>query len=357
MTALRSPTVQTTMYAALFYEPGDVRYEQMSMLHPGPGEVVIKVESALTCGTDLKAFRRGHPVLLKNYPSPFGHECSGTVQAVGEGVTKFTSGQRVVAANSAPCMTCFFCGKEQYNLCENLDLLNGAYAEYLKIPAQIVRLNTLPVPQHTPFEAAAFAEPLSVSIRGIEACNIKPGDRVAVIGLGAIGQLLIRLAKMQGAHVVGFGRNPLKLELAKSFAQADTVIDLNRIADPEQIINEHTPSGYGFDVVIEAVGLPLTWEKAIQLVRRGGLVNLFGGCETGTKITLDTRRIHYDEITLISLFHHTPHHFAKALEYITTGTIDPTPLITHVLPLNCVTHALELVSEGKALKVALKPDA
>jgi L-iditol 2-dehydrogenase len=357
MSTLLKSTVNATMKAALFYEPGDVRYVDMAMPVPGAGELVIEMKAALTCGTDLKAFRRGHPVLLKNTPSPFGHEGAGVVSAIGEGVTRFAVGDRVVAANSAPCMHCFYCYKGKYNLCEDLDLLNGTYAQYLKIPARIVRKNTLAIPEGIAFEAAAFSEPLSVSLRCIDACGIRPGDTVAVIGLGAIGQMILKLAKLKGATTVGLGRNPLKRETARTFAEADVVVDLKEYTDPQQIVKDFSPEGRGFDVVIEAVGLPVTWENAIQMVRRGGVVNLFGGCESGTRISLDTHRLHYDEITLLSLFHHTPEYFRMAMEYISTGLLDPTPLISLELPLHCVTEALELVAEGKAIKVALKPDA
>lgn len=355
MTPILTTPTQTTMKAALFYKPGDVRYEEMPIPVPGAGEIVIKVEAALTCGTDLKTYRRGHPVLLKSFPSPFGHECSGTVHAIGEGVTRFSIGDRVVAANSAPCMDCFYCKKEKFNLCEHLDLLNGAYAEYLKIPAQITERNTLRIPEGVSFQAAAFTEPLSVSMRGVDACNIQPGDHVAIIGLGAIGQFLVKLAKLQGAHVTALGRNPLKRTMAQTFGKADVVLDTTNFPEPKQIVEEFTPEGRGFDVVIEAVGQPVMWENAIAMVRPGGLVNLFGGCERGTSITVDTRRLHYDEITLISLFHHTPEYIRKALGWISTGQLDPTPLITMELPLHSVIHALELVSEGKAVKVALTP--
>lgn len=349
-------SVKTMMQAALFYAPGDVRFEAMPVPQPGPGEIVIQVQAALTCGTDLKTFRRGHPVLLKNFPSPFGHECAGVVSAIGEGVSQFQPGDRVVAANSAPCMDCFYCQKGSYNLCEHLDLLNGAYAEYLKVPAQIVAKNTLTIPEHVSFEAAAFAEPLSVSLRGIEACRIQPGDHVAVLGIGAIGQFMVKLAKLQGAHVTAMGRNPLKRNMAQSFGQADIVLDIGHVSDFQHIKAEYTPGGHGFDVVIEAIGLPQMWETAVSLARRGGLVNFFGGCESGSKIQLDTRRLHYDEITLVSPFHHTPEHFQKALEWVSNGHLDPTALITHELPMNCVIHALEMVAKGQALKVALKPD-
>jgi L-iditol 2-dehydrogenase len=354
-TLLHQFPIQTKMKAALFYQPGDVRYEEMDTPIPGPGEIVMKVEVALTCGTDVKTFRRGHPVLLKQFPSPFGHECAGVVAAVGEGVSRLVPGDRVVAANSAPCMHCYFCHRHHYNLCENLDLLNGAYAEYLKIPAQIVNVNTHLIPEGVPFEAAAFAEPLSVSMRGLDACRIRPGDTVAVIGLGAIGLFMVKLAKMQGAHVVAIGRNPLKRELARSFGDADRVLNFNDFGDPLLIKRAFTQDGFGFDVVVEAVGQPQTWEMAVDLARRGGLVNFFGGCESGSRITLDTRRLHYDEITLVSPFHHTPKYFKRALDWIATGKLDPASLITQRMPLADVVDALEQVATGKAIKVALFP--
>jgi L-iditol 2-dehydrogenase len=353
---LSTSQLPATMQATLFYQPGDVRFETIKTPEPALGEIVIQVMSALTCGTDLKTYRRGHPVLLKNFPSPFGHECAGIVAAVGEDVTQFSVGDRVVAANSAPCLNCFYCQKQQYNLCQHLDLLNGAYAEYLKIPAQIVRQNTLKIPASIPFTAAAFAEPLAVSLRGMEACHIRPGDWVAVMGLGAIGQFIVRLAKLQGAHVVAIGRSELKRAMAKRFGHADITLDIAEYPNFKQLKAEFTPEGQGFDVVIEAIGQPQTWEGAIELVRRGGLVNLFGGCERETHIHLSTQRLHYDELTLISLFHHTPEYFRKALTLINEDLLDPMPLIGETLPLCKVIEALEKVAAGQAVKIALTPE-
>jgi L-iditol 2-dehydrogenase len=343
------------MKAALYYEPGKARYEEMDTPTPGPGELVVKIETALTCGTDLKSLKRGHPVLLKNPPCPFGHEFAGIVAAVGEGVTAFEEGDRVVSANSAPCYRCYFCMKGNHNLCEHLDFLNGAYAEYIKIPKQIVSHNTYRIPEHLPFEIAAFTEPLAVCLRGIELCEVSRGDHVAILGLGAIGQLLVKIAKWKGAHVTALARSPFKREVAKRFGEADEVLAIETGWDPEALKQTATPEGRGFDVVIEAVGLPETWEKAIALARRGGKVNLFAGCEKGTTIPLDTRRLHYDEITLMSLFHHTPHYVKKALELLSSHTIDPSPLIHARMPMAEFEAALQQVDQGQAIKIALTP--
>lgn len=342
------------MHAALYYEPGVVRYERTEKPIPGPGELVVAINTALTCGTDVKCYRRGHPVLLKHFPSPFGHEFAGVVAAVGEGVEKFQVGDRVVAANSAPCGECFYCLKNQPNLCESLDLLNGAYADFLKIPARIVAKNTYKIPDHVPFEAAAFAEPLAVSLRGVAVSGVTPGDHVAVMGLGPIGQLLVKAAKIQGAHVTAFARSPMKREMAQTFGGADRVVDLTQYTEAEAIRRDFTENGRGFDVVIEAIGRPHTWELAVDLVRKGGTVNLFGGCEGGTTITLDTRRLHYDEIKLISLFHHAPEYFQKAVALMADGVIDPRMLISDVMPMARFEEALQRMERGEALKIALK---
>lgn len=347
----------TDMLAALFYEPNDVRYERTPVPQLKPGELLIKVETALTCGTDVKCYRRGHPVLLKNFPSPFGHEFAGTIVQIAEDTetsSKFQVGDRVVSANSAPCYQCFYCRKGQTNLCEHLDLLNGAYAEYIRIPAQIARYNTYSIPEHVPFEVAAFSEPLAVCLHGLQQAHVMPGDRVAVMGLGPIGQLMVRAAKLKGTHVTALARTPRKLELAKNFGQADALVNLSEYQDTDAIRQTFTQEGRGFDVVIEAIGKPETWQQAVALTRKGGTVNLFGGCPGGTQVSFDTRRLHYDEIKLVSSFHHTPHHFKSALELLSTYQIDPRPLITDILPMARFEAALQRVEAGDAMKIALK---
>jgi L-iditol 2-dehydrogenase len=352
-----NPDTPQDMMAALFYEPNVVRYEKTPVPQLAPGELLIKVETALTCGTDVKCYRRGHPVLLKTFPSPFGHEFSGIVAQVapvpGE-EPRFQVGDRVVAANSAPCYHCFYCRKGQTNLCDNLDLLNGAYAEYIRIPAQIARYNTYAIPDHLPFEVAAFCEPLAVCLHGLAQSHVKPGDHVAVMGLGPIGQLMVRAAKLKGATVTAMARTDRKLALAQNFGMADQTVNLTDHSDPARIREAYTTEGRGFDVVIEAIGRPETWEKAVALVRKGGTVNLFGGCPGGSTVTFDTRRLHYEEIRLVSSFHHTPAHFKAALELLSTLQVEPRPLITEVVPMAQFESALQSVEAGQAMKIALK---
>ena len=339
----------------MFYAPKDIRFEEVNVPEPNEGEVLVKVEAALTCGTDVKTFRRGHPVLIKKTPSGFGHEFSGTIAKLGENVEGFNIGDRVVAANSAPCGECFFCRKGEENLCENLELLNGAYAQYILIPKNIVQKNLIKIPDNLPFKLAAFTEPLSNVVHGISRTPINKGDTVGVIGIGPIGLMFCALAKLKGAKVIAMGRNPLKLKLAKEFAHADEVIDLKKYDDPTEIILSMTEEKRGLDVAIECVGLPEIWESMFKLVRRGGCVHLFGGCASGTSVNIDTKRLHYDEVNIISVFHHTPKYFREALNLIATKQVDVEKLITKTMPLKYTKRALEMQQNGEAIKVLIEP--
>ncbi len=343
------------MKAIQYYAPQDIRYEDVNIKEPNPNEVLVKVKAALTCGTDLKTYRRGHPVLIKKIPSGFGHEFSGVIEKIGKNVTGFNIGDRIVAANSAPCYKCFFCKKEEYNLCENLNFLNGAYAEYITIPEQITKHNMLKLPDNLSFEKAAFAEPLANVVHGVERTGIKAGQTVGVVGIGPIGLMFVKLAKLKGARVIAAGRNPLKLRLAKEFGGADEVVDLNKYPNPEKIFLSFSEQNKGLDVAVECVGIPEIWERMFTFVRKGGTVHLFGGCKSGTSINIDTRRLHYDEIKVISIFHHTPKYFREALDLIAENKVDVEKLITMSMPLEMTKKALELHSSGEAIKVLLKP--
>lgn len=342
------------MKAIRYYKPLDIRYEEVNIPKLEEGEVLVKVEAALTCGTDVKTFRRGHPVLIKETPSGFGHEFSGVIVKMDEAVQGFNIGDRVVAANSAPCGECFFCQKGEENLCENLNLLNGAYAEYIVVPKRIVEKNMIKLPDELEFKKAAFAEPLANVVHGVERTDIQKGDVVGVVGIGPIGLMFCALAKLKGAFVIAMGRNPLKLKLAKEFAHVDEVIDLKKHPDPTEIVKSMTPNGYGLDVAVECVGLPEIWESMFKLVRRGGKVHLFGGCASGTSVNIDTRKVHYDEVNIISVFHHTPKYFREALRLIASGEVEVEKLITTKMQIKYAKKALEMQANGEAIKVLLE---
>jgi len=343
------------MKAVLFYGPQNIKYENVTPKPLLEGEVLVKIKSALTCGTDVKTYRRGHPVLIKKIPSGFGHEFSGVVEKVGKNVTNFKVGDRVVAANSAPCGECFFCKKEEYNLCENLNLLNGAYAEYIVVPKRIVDKNMLILPEDMSFTRAAFSEPLANVVHGIERTEIKEGQSVGIIGIGPIGLMFARLAKMKGARVIVAGRNPIKLKSAEEFAHADEIVDLNKYPNPEKIFKDFSDENRGLDVAIECVGLPEIWERIFSCVRPGGTVHFFGGCKSGSTVTLDTGKMHYGDIKLISVFHHTPKYFRQALEILKSKDFEIEKLITDTLPLEKIEYAMQQHIEGKAIKFLIKP--
>ncbi len=344
------------MLAAMFYAPLDVRMEYRPISHPGNGEVLLKVVAATTCGTDLKTYLRGHPLLMSKIPSGFGHEVAGVVAAVGPDVTQCVEGDAVVVANSAPCNECFFCRKGNFSLCEDLLLLNGAYAEYLLVPERIVRTNLYHLKPGTSFIAAALTEPLACAIHGIEACNIVPGDTVLILGSGPLGLLLCAVAKLRGAQTIIIGHNLERLTLA-SQSGADVVIDTTGYSKEEQrdAALSHTAAQRGADIVIEAVGMPETWELATTLARPGGLVNFFGGCPSGSRVSFETQPIHYSELTFRGVFHHTPRYFAQAFELIQERLIDVEGLITARLPLESTIEAFRLLMRKQGIKYALIP--
>ena len=344
------------MKAIQYWGIEDIRYEDVEIKEPKAGEVLVKVEAALTCGTDLKTLRRGHPVLIKSIPSGFGHEFAGIIEKVGANVTEFKVGDRVVAANSAPCGKCFYCQKEQFNLCENLEFLNGAYAQYITVPKQIVEKNMVKLPDDLPFELAAFAEPLANVVHGVERTDIKAKDVVGIIGTGPIGLMFARLAKLKGAKVIIAGRNEKKLNFAKEFAQADETINIKKYQNPEKIFKSFTTSNVGLDVAVECTGIPEIWELLLRCVRKGGTVHFFGGCKSGSKIELDTTQMHYGDIRILSVFHHTPKYFRMALDLIAKKKIDVSKLIGTTLPLEKTKEALQLHENGNAIKVLIKPN-
>ena len=343
------------MKAVLFYGPQDIRYEDTMIKPLKAGEILVKVDTALTCGTDVKTFRRGHPILIKNIPSGFGHEFAGIVEKISDGVDNVKVGDRVVCANSAPCGECFHCKRNEYNLCENLDLLNGAYAEYIVIPERIAKKNTLIVPDNLSLEKAAFCEPLANVVHGVERTEIKPGQTVGIIGIGPIGLMFARVAKLKGARVIVAGRNKEKLRRAEEFAYADEVVDLKKYQNPEKIFRNFSDENKGLDIVIECVGLPEIWELAFSCVRKGGTVHFFGGCKSGSTVKFDTTKMHYGDIRMMSVFHHTPEYFRKALELIASGEVEVEKLITATLPLEKVEYAMEQHIAGNAIKFLIKP--
>lgn len=341
------------MKAAVLHGREDVRIEEVPVPELQPGDVLLRVEAALTCGTDVKVFRRGYHARMITPPALFGHEVAGTVAEPG--TSGLPRGARVVAANSAPCGQCEYCRRGASNLCDDLLFWNGAYAELARIPARIVGQNLLPVPDGLSFKEAALTEPLACVLRGVEASGMVAGRSVAVIGTGPIGLMFVALARLRGARVVAAGRRPEGVQKAVGMG-AEAGVVVREGEDLAELLRQQTPGGLGPEVVVEAVGRPETSEAAVRAVRKGGLVNLFAGCPAGTRISVDAQRLHYQELTITSTFHHTPQGVREALRLIAERRIDAGALITGEAPLERLPEVLgALARGGPGLKTAILP--
>ena len=344
------------MQAAILYGKEDVRLESVPIPEIGPGELLVRVRTALTCGTDVKVFRRGYHAKMIRPPALFGHEMAGDVVAVGKGVAHFRPGQRIVAANSAPCDRCFFCQHGQQNLCQDLLFNNGAYAEFIRLPARIVQKNTYVIPSSLGYKDAALVEPLACSVRGLDESNVHAGDTLAIIGLGPIGLMFVQLAKYAyGAHVIAIARRQEQVDRAMLLGADEGLLMRDHATLASEL--KALTGGRGADVVIEAIGHPEAWELATQLVRRGGTINFFGGCPSGTKVGLDTGLLHYSEITCRASFHHTPAHIRRSLEFLAQGKVNASFLVNHEEPLSQlpqVLHDLAYRRNGQ-IKTAIIP--
>jgi L-iditol 2-dehydrogenase len=349
------------MTAAVLYGQEDVRIEQVPVPRANPGELILKVAVALTCGTDLKVFRRGYHAKMIQPPALFGHELAGTVVELGEGVKEgvnFELGDRVVPINSAPCGQCYFCQRAQENLCENLLFNNGAYAEFIRIPAEIVARNTLHIPKDVSLEHAALTEPLACALHGFEDSNPHPGDTVAVLGGGPLGLMILHIAALSGCRVIAVVKHDAQALVAKALG-AHEIIQTTQVDDVVQAVRALTPGQRGVDIAIEAVAIPETWEQAVDMVRNGGTVNFFGGPETGTKVQFDTNRLHYGDLTLKATFHHTPAICRRAFELISSGKFQAQHFITGHSPLSELNQAFAQLldrSTHNRIKTAILPE-
>lgn len=347
-----------TMRGAVLLGPEEIEVRAVPVPVPGPGEMLLKVEAATTCGTDVKVFKRGgHPRMLKA-PTLFGHEMAGTVAALGPGVTAFASGDAVVVANSAPCLACEPCRRGRENLCEDLHYLNGAFAEYMLVPQRFVERNVHRIPPGLSFERAALAEPLACVLHGIDACELPRYGalgpiEILVFGGGPIGLLFVAALAVAGHQVVLADPNPGRLAVGRALGAAKTV-EIARGGGQAARVREESAGGKGFWVAIECTGVPGVWSDAIESVRPGGLVNLFGGCAPGTSITLDTHLVHYSEITIKGVYHHRPDTVRRAIELLANPDFKADLLISGTRPIAEVVEALRSMISKDSLKVVIR---
>ena len=342
------------MKAAILHGKENIQIEDIAPPALQPGEVRIRIEAALTCGTDLKVFKRGHHAKMIVPPAAFGHELAGVVSELGVGSSDlgWQIGDRVVAANSAPCGECFYCRAGRENLCEDLLFLNGAYAESIVVPARLVQKNLLRLRPETNFCDAALVEPLACVVHGVEDIRLCSGQQVLILGAGPIGLMFTALARNRGCDVTVAGRHAARLKAARRLGANRTI----EIGAGRELAGEiRATTDTHFDVVIEAVGRPDVWEAAVHLVRKGGTVNFFGGCPPDTSVRLDTTIIHYSSLTLLASFHHTPRAIRRALEFIETGVIRAADFVDGECPLTRLPELFKSMAAGnRAIKTLIR---
>ncbi len=342
------------MLASLLLEPGRLELRNIDIPKAGPGEVVVRVRTALTCGTELKTFRRGHPKIPT--PTPLGHEFSGDIHEVGKGVTRFKVGDQIMAAPTAPCGKCVYCKKCQENLCSLVmdTMVFGAFAEYVRIPAHIVKSNMFQKPAHLSYGEAAMLEPLSCVVYGMDQVNLRKDDTVLIIGAGAIGLMHIAVSRALGAErILVAGRREHRLKLARTLG-ADEIIDAEKETTIDRVLE--LTDGIGADLVIECTGQLAVWESTPDLVRKGGTIVLFGGLPKGTRATFDTTRLHYDQITLKGVFHYSRSAVKKAYRLLADKKIQVSGLISGTHSLSDLKHVFDLLMQkGSDVKFAVIP--
>jgi L-iditol 2-dehydrogenase len=332
------------MRAIILEEPGCISLQQLPIPQPQAGEVLVRVRAATTCGTDLKAFLRGHPQIPM--PGVLGHEYSGVVAAVGEGAT-FQVGDEVMGVHSAPCQACYWCLHDQENLCESImsTKVLGSYAEYLLVPERIARLNLFQKPPHVPFEIASLLEPLSCVAEAIRLLKLSSESSVLIIGPGAIGLMFVAALRLSGVEDITLaGRNEARLEVGRRLGAKTCSVYNIPVTDDRK-----------YDLVIECTGTVEIWEKSVDYARRGGTVVLFGGCASGTHASFDTRKLHYDQITLLSPFHFGTKAVALARSWLLNPEMNLSPLISGHRQLEEGKQVFEELRSGVGLKYVFEP--
>jgi L-iditol 2-dehydrogenase len=325
------------MRALTLRAPGVMVVEAVAVPQSGPGDVLVSVQAATTCGTDLKAFLRGHPQIPM--PGPLGHEYAGVVVAGA-----MEPGTPVYGVHSAPCRHCKWCLRGQENLCESImqTKVLGAYAEYLLVPQRIASVHLFPKPDHLSYAQAALLEPLSCVAQGVSLLPDWPAARVLVIGPGAIGLMFAAALKHEGHTVTLAGRNPERLAAGEQLG-VDTV-RLNQVAG-------------GYDIVVECTGKLEVWRQAFDLTERGGFLMLFGGLPAGTEACFDATRLHYEQVSVLSPFHFGTSAVLRAKGWLEDATFDLSPLLSGSRTLDQAEETFRDLENGKGIKYVFIPGA
>jgi L-iditol 2-dehydrogenase len=319
---------------------GDFSQRDLPAPHAGRGEVVLRVRTALTCGTDLKLLSRGHARIT--LPVTMGHEGCGEIVEIGEGVTGFSAGDRVVPGMSGPCGSCEECRRGHPNLCAagHADRTWGTFAEFLRVPAPVVVSNLHAIPSGVSDEVAAFLDPLACVFHGWNRLSHR-GDRFLIYGSGALALLWALVVRWRGGRATVAGRRSDRLALAQSLG-AETLD-----------VSSGPPDRFAADFAVDCTGSAEIWERLPDLVSPGGQVLLFGGCAPGARVSFDAGRLHYSEISLAGSFHYTPDDARAALQALASGELDPRPLISGRGSLSQLPRFLEAQRRGEGIRYAI----
>jgi L-iditol 2-dehydrogenase len=338
--------------AAVYYGPKDVRLEEKEVPEISDKELLIKVHTCGVCGTDVKTVMRGHPLIKP--PTVLGHEVAGEIVKMGKEVKERKIGEKIVVAPYVPDGTCYYCLHGKYTLCERLyeeSLTPGGFAEFVKVPPNIVKKGTLKIPEGISYEEAALTEPLACCLHGIEECHVGVGDSVAIVGDGPIGLMHLQLARAKGAlKVILSGQLDERLTLAKKLGASITINETEE--NPVERVLEET-EGRGADAVIVAVGSVAAADQGLKLARKGGIVNFFGGFPGQSELKVDPNLIHYSEVTVTGTFGFSHITFANALQFIGTRRVEMNKLVTHRFKLDEVLTAIDILADRKGLKAVV----
>lgn len=336
------------MKQAVIYEPKDLRVENTVIPEISDFEVLIKTKISTTCGTDVKKYQRGYPI-FDNPPHPFGHEFSGEIVKIGKQVDKFQVGDRVAVHNSAPCNQCYYCKKGQHSMCENPIFNRGSYAEYVRVPKEIVEQNMFKLKDEMSYKLASLLEPFSCAVYGIDQLDIDQGDQIIINGVGPIGLMFVKLATLRGAEVIATDLSDYRLDIAKELG-AKKVINVGKMNDVVSTVKSSLNDGKGADIVIEATGIISVWEQSVNMVRKGGTVLLFGGTKANSTFTMDANLLHYSQLTIKGVFHTTPKCVQSAYRLLTMGVLQEDIFIQNEYTIDEIEKAILEHAEQKVVK-------
>jgi len=349
--------VKSVMKAQVFYGPQDMRLEDVPIPSPKEGEMLIKVEACAVCGTDVRIYYSGHHNVKP--PQVIGHEIVGTIAEIGSGIEGYDVGEKITVVTPVGCGHCKYCISGKVNLCSSFRAIGynfpGGFAEYMILPQEAVRQgNVIKLPSNASLEGSALIEPLSCVLNGQEYLNIGFTDTVVVIGSGPIGCMHTAVARAKGASKIILADIQAKrLEMAKPFG-ADIFVDSSK-EDLVDLVRKET-GGIGADVVITAAPSGQAQEQALQMVAKRGRISFFGGLPGDrATITLNSNIVHYNEVSIFGAYASNRYNYYEAAVLLSSGRVNLEKLITHTLPLEDLVKGIELVRQGEALKVIIKP--